>query len=150
MRTRSVFSVVAVSVAMGRPGAPGSAAPVGPDFRVSVGSPSAPFSQNKQNERALAVDAHHPHVLVAGANDEIDMEACYAGADDTCPFTPGVGVSAGTSRLIPRHLEPADLSRPDRAYLPGPWWVDGPGLRTGAGADRDGAGVLREGPGLRW
>jgi hypothetical protein len=39
-----------------------------PDTLVTVGSPTTPFSQNKQNEPTITNDANHPNILVAGSN----------------------------------------------------------------------------------
>jgi hypothetical protein len=90
MRKVLLLAVVAIGALLS--GA-GQAIAFNPDTLVTVGSPPGPFSENKQNEPAVAIDASRPTVLVAGANDEIDMEACNAAADNDCPFTPGIGVS---------------------------------------------------------
>jgi hypothetical protein len=88
---RVVLIVAATAALLAAP--LGSAHALNADTLVTVGSPSSPFSQNKQNEPAVAIDANHPTVLAAGANDNIDMEACNAGPDNDCPFTDGVGGS---------------------------------------------------------
>jgi hypothetical protein len=95
MRRRSLagaLGAAAVIALVGSLSVP-AAAIHGGDTEVTVGSDDTIFSQNKQNEPAVAIDPAHPTVVAAGSNDNIDMEACNAGPPTNCPFTLDVGGS---------------------------------------------------------
>jgi hypothetical protein len=78
------FSVLAALVVS----TPASA--VSAESKVTVGSPSTPYLPNGSNEPALAMDANHPEVLAAGANDLVDSAPCNG---SSCDLTPDIGIS---------------------------------------------------------
>lgn len=67
-----------------------SAYSVSSDSKVSVGSPPTPYLPNSSNEPALAMDANHPAVLAAGANDLVDSSPCKG---SSCDLTADIGIS---------------------------------------------------------
>jgi hypothetical protein len=60
------------------------------EAKVTVGSPPTPYLPNGSNEPALAMDANHPAVLAAGANDLVDSSPCKG---SSCDLTPDIGIS---------------------------------------------------------
>src|SRR5436305_5305502 len=60
------------------------------DSKVTVGSPATPYLPNASNEPAIAMDANHPAVLAAGANDLVDSSPCQG---SNCNLTPDIGIS---------------------------------------------------------
>jgi hypothetical protein len=63
---------------------------VSAESKVTVGSPPTPYLPNGVNEPALAMDANHPQVLAAGANDLVDNAPCQG---SNCDLTPDIGIS---------------------------------------------------------
>jgi hypothetical protein len=66
------------------------ASAVSAESKVTVGSPATPYLPNGSNEPALAMDAHNPAVLAAGANDLVDNSPCNG---SSCDLTPDIGIS---------------------------------------------------------
>src|SRR6266566_3327970 len=60
------------------------------ESKVTVGSPPTPYLPNGSNEPAIAMDANHPVVLAAGANDLVDNAPCQG---SSCNLTPDIGIS---------------------------------------------------------
>src|SRR4029453_2115895 len=54
------------------------------------GTPPPPYLPKGSNEPAVAMDANHPAVLAAGANDLVDNAPCQG---SSCDLTPDIGIS---------------------------------------------------------
>jgi hypothetical protein len=89
MSSRRVPLVLLVALAVAW-GLPASAHAQTAEAKVSLAGPPTPYLPNAVNEPALAIDANHPAVLAAGANDLVDSAPCNG---SSCNLTPDIGIS---------------------------------------------------------
>jgi hypothetical protein len=88
IRRSAIFvALLAVTAALAVPSLAGA---LSAESKVTVGSPATPYLPNGSNEPALAMDANHPAVLAAGANDLVDSAPCQG---SSCDLTPDIGIS---------------------------------------------------------
>jgi hypothetical protein len=90
MSARRRAVLVLLAVVMAALVLPGLARAQTPEAKVSVAGPPTPYLPNAVNEPALAIDANHPQILAAGANDLVDSAPCNG---SSCDLTPDIGIS---------------------------------------------------------
>src|SRR5215510_14049688 len=90
MMIRRSAIVVALLALIAALAVPALASGASTEAKVTVGSPTTPYLPNGSNEPALAMDANHPAVLAAGANDLVDNSPCQG---SNCDLTPDIGIS---------------------------------------------------------
>ena len=86
-RLAKLLALVSVTAALAVPVTAGAQTA---ETLVSVAGPTTPYLPNAVNEPALAIDANHPDVLAAGANDLVDSAPCKG---SSCDLTPDIGIS---------------------------------------------------------
>ena len=90
MTVRRVSILVGLSFTLASLSISAPASAVSAESKVTVGSPVTPYLPNGSNEPAIAMDANHPAVLAAGANDLVDNAPCNG---SSCNLTPDIGIS---------------------------------------------------------
>jgi hypothetical protein len=90
MRGSRFVTLAALLAVMAVLAIPATAGAQTAEAKVSVAGPTSPYLPNAVNEPALAIDANHPAVLAAGANDLVDSAPCNG---SSCDLTPDIGIS---------------------------------------------------------
>jgi hypothetical protein len=90
MRSSRFVTLAALLAVMAALAIPATASAQTAEAKVSVAGPPTPYLPDAVNEPALAIDANHPQVLAAGANDLVDSSPCNG---SSCDLTPDIGIS---------------------------------------------------------